>query len=181
MHPCPCEKVRTPQGLPIDRPWRVACGTPDATGPREHDAASALRRGQDPPGTAIDRPWRVACGTPDATGPREDHAALVLWSGLGLSGLPIDRPWRVACGTPPLMQRAPGRTMQPYSCGEKAQGSRSIVPCVWRESYGVSDASSREDKANRNAGKKGHFSEAPDRPDRLASMRDLAPQMLPWR
>ena len=52
---------------------------------------------------------------------------------------------------------------------------------AWREACGVSYASSREVKANRNAGKKGHFSEAPDRPDRLASMRDLAPLMLQLR
>ena len=144
MHPWPCEKARTPQGLPIDRPWRVACGTPDATGPREHDAASALRRGQDPPRPS-DRSslGRGVWYPPDATSPREDHAALVLWNGLGLSWPPIDRAWREACG--------------------------------------VSHASSKEDTANRNAGKKGHFSEAPDRPDRLASIRDLAPQMLPWR
>ena len=52
---------------------------------------------------------------------------------------------------------------------------------AWREACGVSDASSREVKANRNAGKKGYFSMAPDRPDRLASIGDLALPKLPWR
>ena len=49
-----------PSGLPIDRPWRVACGTPspDATGPKEDHAALVLwRKG---PGLPIDRPLRVA-------------------------------------------------------------------------------------------------------------------------